>query len=151
MTDPSKIFPSHLRWVKGNTAAKRVEKQCCEFYWPTFKPVLQQIRLLQVAWILTSDWTRLRGSHAIDWSDVTCCKTSSSWAGKTCNMYRFCCKKVELLATFCTIFSQPATTRFVGRQVWTANKTNCLPWENSLPDYHEYEIWLTVFLRILEK
>ena len=102
----------------------------------TFKPVLQQISLLQVAWILTSDWTRLRGSHAIDGSCVTCCKTSSSWAGKTRDMYRFCCKKVELLATFCTIYSQPATTRFVGRQVWTANKTNCLSWENSLADWY---------------
>ena len=39
---------------------------------PTFKPVLQQIRLLQVAKIVTSDWIKLRGSRAIDVSYVTC-------------------------------------------------------------------------------
>ena len=38
------------------------------------KLVLQQIRLLQVAWILTSDWMKLRGNHAIHGSYVTCCK-----------------------------------------------------------------------------
>ena len=38
------------------------------------KLVLQQIRLLQVAWILTSDWIKLRGNHAIHGSYVTCCK-----------------------------------------------------------------------------
>ena len=38
------------------------------------KLVLQQIRLLQVAWILTSDWIKLRGNHAIHGSYVTCRK-----------------------------------------------------------------------------
>ena len=52
---------------------------------PTFKPVLQQIRLLQIAWILT-DWMNLLGSHAVR---VTCCKANL----KTRNLYRFCCKK----------------------------------------------------------
>ena len=32
---------------------------------PTFKLVLQQIRLLHVARILFSDWIKLRRSHAI--------------------------------------------------------------------------------------
>ena len=35
-----------------NIAAKRVETRCCAFYNLQFKPVLLQIRLLQVAWIL---------------------------------------------------------------------------------------------------
>ena len=53
---------------------------------PTFKSVLQQIRLLQVAWIQTSDWITLRGSHAIHRSNARL-----PWTGKTCNiMYRFC-------------------------------------------------------------
>jgi len=60
---------------------------------PTFKPVLQQTKLLQVAWILTSDWIKLRGSHAIRGIYVTCCNTSLPWASKTRNMYRFCSKK----------------------------------------------------------
>ena len=61
---------------------------------PTFKPVLQQIRLWQVALTLTSDWIKLRGSY------VTCCKTSLPWAGKraTCQILL---QKVKLLSTFC--------------------------------------------------
>ena len=35
-----------------NIAAKRVETRCCAFYRLQFKPVLLQIMLLQVAWIL---------------------------------------------------------------------------------------------------
>jgi len=50
---------------------------------PTFKSVLDQIQLLQDAWILTSDWIKLRGSHAIHKS-VTCCKTSLSRVSETC-------------------------------------------------------------------
>ena len=42
---------------------------------PTLKPSLQQIRFLQVVWILTSDWVKLRGGHAIPRAYVTCCKT----------------------------------------------------------------------------
>ena len=61
---------------------------------PTFKPVSLQIRLLQVACILDSDWEKLRGSRAIGGSYVTCCKTSLLWAGKTR------ATKIELLSTF---------------------------------------------------
>ena len=54
---------------------------------PTFKSTLQQIRLLQVAWIRTSDWITLCGSHAIHRSQ----NARLPWADKTCNiMYRFC-------------------------------------------------------------
>ena len=35
-----------------NIAAKRVETRCCAFYRLQFKPVLLQIMLLQIAWIL---------------------------------------------------------------------------------------------------
>ena len=49
----------------------------------TFKPVSQQIRLVQVACILDADWKKLRWSRAIRGSYVTCCKTSLPWAGKT--------------------------------------------------------------------
>ena len=48
-----------------NIAAKRVEKRCCAFYHPRIKPVLQQIRLLQVELTLTFDWIKFRGSHPI--------------------------------------------------------------------------------------
>ena len=50
---------------------------------PTFKSVLHPIRLSQVAWLLTSNWIKLRGSHAIHKS-VTCCKTSLSWVSESC-------------------------------------------------------------------
>ena len=60
---------------------------------PRIKPVLQQIRLLHVAWILTSDWIKLRGSHAIHRNYVACWKTSLLLACKTSNVERFCCEK----------------------------------------------------------
>ena len=47
-----------------------------------------KIRLLQVAWILTSDWIKLHESHAIHWS----------WAGKTRRGYSgVCCEKYGYL------------------------------------------------------
>ena len=67
--------------------------RCITVYRPPFNPALQQIRLLQVVWILTSDWMKLHGSHAILGSYVSCCKTSLPWVGKTSNMGRFCCNK----------------------------------------------------------
>ena len=56
---------------------------------PTLKPVLQQIRFLLVAWILTSDWLKLRGSQAIDGRFFTFCQAHLPWAGKMRKMYRF--------------------------------------------------------------
>ena len=50
------------------------------------------LRQIQIMLVLTSDWIKLRGSHAIHWIDITCSKTSFPWAGKTGNMYRFCGK-----------------------------------------------------------
>ena len=70
-----------------------VEKRCCTFYHPYSNLSSSKWRLLRVAWILTSDWIKLCGSHAIHRSYVTSCKTSLPWAAKTRSMYRFCCKK----------------------------------------------------------
>ena len=60
---------------------KMIWKECSEFYHPRITPFLQQIRLLQVVWILTSDWKKLSRSHALLGSYVTSCKTSLPWAG----------------------------------------------------------------------
>ena len=49
-----------------------------------------------VASCLNSDWIKLSRRHATRGTcgcDVTCCKTSLPWAGRTRSMYRFCCKK----------------------------------------------------------
>ena len=51
-----------------------------------------ELRKIQIMLVLTPVWTKLRGSHAIYWIDITCSKTSFPWAGKTGNMYRFCGK-----------------------------------------------------------
>ena len=61
-----------------------------------FKPVLQQIRSLQVASIRTSDiyWIKVQASYTMRASYVTCCKqVRRGKFGKTRDMYRFCCKK----------------------------------------------------------
>ena len=63
------------------------------FFPPTFKLLAQQISSPQVSLILTSDWVKLRGSHVLHRSYVSCCKTSLPWVSKTRNMYRICCKK----------------------------------------------------------
>ena len=80
---------------------------------PKFKPVLQQIRLSQVAnWVLTSDWIKLRGSHAIQGSYVTCSKTSLPWTDRRAT---------------CTDFVAKSTTTFYFlQQIFaTANNLNC--------------------------
>ena len=60
-----------------------------------FKPVLQQIRSLQAAWIRASEnWFKLHASYTIRASYYSCCKqVRRGKFGKTRNMYRFCCKK----------------------------------------------------------
>ena len=98
-------------------ATKRLEKRCCTFYHQRSNLFCkqQQMSLLQVAWILTSNWVKLSGSRAIQVNYVTYCKTSLRWAGKTRNMYWFRCNKIELLSTFCNPFPQPVTNWFVAR------------------------------------
>ena len=49
---------------------------------PTFKPVLQQIKFLQVVWILTFDWIKLCECHTIHGIYVNCCNTSLLWSRK---------------------------------------------------------------------
>ena len=68
---------------------KRVVWRCCAFCYPHIKPVLQQIRLLQVAWILTYDWIKLRRSHTIYGSYVTLSKTRLLWAAKCRTTLKF--------------------------------------------------------------
>ena len=100
-------------------ATKRLEKRCCTFYQQRSNLFCkqQQMSLLQVAWILTSNWVKLSGSRAIQVNYVTYCKTSLRWAGKTRNIYWFRCNKIELLSTFCNPFPQPVTNWFVARFV----------------------------------
>ena len=68
---------------------------------PTLKPSLQQIRLLQVVWILTSDWIKLRGSHAIPRTCVTCCKTGLPAQ----HVQILLQEKIELLSTLQQLFA----------------------------------------------
>ena len=93
---------------------KTSEKAMLRVLPPSFKLFLEQIRLLQAAWILTSDWIKLRGSHAIHGSYVTCCKTSLLWVSKTRNMYRFSAKSRTALLFQQQLFA----TWFVAKQVW---------------------------------
>lgn len=69
----------------------------------TFKPLLKQIRLLQVIitriLTLNSDWLILRGRHAIYGRYVTCCKTSLHLRRATCADF-----VAKPLSTFCNIF-----------------------------------------------
>ena len=68
---------------------------------PTFKPVLQQIRFLEIALILTSNWIKSRGNHAI------CTGVLSLAATEVCpgsveraKLKEFVVKKVELLTPY---------------------------------------------------
>ena len=67
-----------------NSAAERVKKRCCTFYNSRSNlSCTELIRLLQVEWIQTSDWIKLRGNHAIHGSYVTWCKTSLPWVKRS--------------------------------------------------------------------
>ena len=68
---------------------------------PTLKPLLQQIRLLQVVWILISDWVKLRGGHAIPRTYVTCCKTVLPAQ----HVQILLQEKIELLSTLQQLFA----------------------------------------------
>ena len=101
----------------ATVAAKRVEKRCCAFYHPHSNLSRKKMKVA-ASCVNTDFWLdKLRGSHPIQGSYVTCCKTSL--AGKTRNTYRGLLQKVELLSSFCNKFSQPATIWFVARHVWT--------------------------------
>ena len=104
--------------------AKWVEKLCCTLFLPpSLKPVLQQTRLLQVAWILTSyllktGVTPYTGFMSL--ATIQVClglvKCVKCVAGKMCKMCSdFVAKR---RSTSCNTFLQPATAWFVARQVW---------------------------------
>ena len=69
------IISDHLS-LRQNGRLKLALQNCCGTFLKiilcvllhTFTPVLQQVRLLQVAWKLSSDWIRLRESHDGFWS-----------------------------------------------------------------------------------
>ena len=114
----------------------------------TFKSALPQISLLQVAWILTSDWIKLRASRAIHWS----------WAGKTRSGYSgVLLRKVWLpfqprpqgafpslgtrLATFYLLqhiwvekrAKSLSNSHFLNEVVWQANQFS--PWQQNKRTY----------------
>ena len=68
---------------------------------------------MQVPWIVSSDWVKLRGSHAIHRTSL-----SGAWGRLNPQHARILLQKVELLSTVCNNVSQSATTWFVARQVW---------------------------------
>ena len=86
------------------------------------------IRLLEIAWILTSDCIKLGGNHAISGSYVTRCKRSPPWVGKTRNTYRLYCKK-ELLNTHYFRGKKPNTAiELVLQHLMLKNKLHVLPY-----------------------
>ena len=98
-----------------NIATKRVEKLCYAFYHPRVKPVSQQTRLLQVAWILS--WIKLRGSHEIKWYTVSVTLFFLHQLFATCDKYRFyrgyeqCFSSIH--GTSCTILQSLSTQTFL--------------------------------------
>ena len=60
---------------------------------PTFKPVSQQIRLVQVACILDSDWKKITRESRLTWELLFFLQNTFALGGKTRNLYRFSCKK----------------------------------------------------------
>ena len=67
----------------------------------------------KVAWILTSDWIKLRRSHAIRRIYVTCCKTGLSWPVKRATWTDSVARSIATL-----YFLHNYTACFVARQVW---------------------------------
>ena len=88
---------SHLRTQLNELRYKRHQKRATYFATMPKNELKSKVACftcqLQVAWIMTFHWIKLRGRQAIHGSLVTCCKTRLPWAGKTRNLYRFCCKK----------------------------------------------------------
>ena len=118
----------------GNQTVQLVVQHCCKMsskatflvLLTTFKPVLHQIRSLQVVWILTSDWIKLLGSHAIHGIYVNCWKTKLFGPVKRTTCTDFVAKRrtTPFFPSFLlSFFPQPATTWFVARQFdsWVVN------------------------------
>ena len=77
----------------------------------TLKPVLQQIRLLQVAQILTSDWLKLRVSHTKQ--RLTSRITSLSLPGKTRSFAAMLQNLLLLLPVISYLYGMPSTEKVV--------------------------------------
>ena len=71
---------------------KRTTKTLCILP-PTFKPAAQQIRLVQVACILDSDWKKITRESRLTWELLFFLQNTFALGGKTRNLYRFSCKK----------------------------------------------------------
>ena len=91
--------------VKRTTKALRILP-------PTFKPVSQQIRLVQVACILDSDWKKYVG--------VTSLATKQVCLGpvKCVQLVLIFLQKVEQLSTSATTFRNLQQADIVARQIW---------------------------------
>ena len=107
----------------GQTGSENVQLvlHCCKTSWKAMLRMLPSrnqtcLATYQVAWILTSGWIQLGGTHVVHGGCVTCCKTSLPWAGKTRNMCTLLQNK-ELLSTFCQNVSELEITSFVARKV----------------------------------
>ena len=87
----------------GNkNGCKQVENGVARF---TTRVQTRQIRALQFALTLSSDWMKLPESLTLHGVYVTCRKTSLPWCGKTRNMYRFCCKRQLTLCFLQQLFA----------------------------------------------
>ena len=96
-----KTDDKNLQLMFCNIAAlKRVEKRCCAFYRLQFKPVLPQIRLLQVAWILRLLFRNLQEP------DLFSEGRFDSWVVKraTSLFNSFCSNVAKQVAGFCCPF-----------------------------------------------
>ena len=84
------LLPKKRATKTGNIAAKRVEKRKCAFLPPINQTCLGTNQVVASCVKTDFNWNYAGSSQVIRWSDVTYCKTSLLWAGKTSNMYRFC-------------------------------------------------------------
>ena len=118
---------------KGNKNVQLV-LHCCKTSWKAVLPILPSrnqtcLATYQFAWILTSGWIKLRGTHVMQ--GVTSLAAKQVCLGPvkrpTCT---HCCKTRSHYLLFCNNFSELAMTSFVTRQVWflggnTRNNSLC--------------------------
>lgn len=109
----ARIFSTH-RWVREfsqatlkqtchlfcNVATKRAEYRCCPFYQPRSNLSYNKLRLLLVAWTLSSEWMKVCGSHAVRGSYVTCCKNKFALGRWNAQHVQILMQK-GVLSTFC--------------------------------------------------
>ena len=90
-----------------NIATKQVKKSCCEFHHLHSNLSCNKSVYCLFCTYLNSDWMKLHRGYTIHRSYVIGCKKSLSWARKTRNKQRFCCKKYNYFllsaTTLCTL------------------------------------------------